>query len=160
MWRGKVETCEMCGMPIKGKPYKAIVDGAEMILCQRCYNKLIKSGRATPVYERKVVQVKKKVERFEGQLELQEGFGEIIKKGRESRGWTQQTLAQKLRISESMLKKIEQEKMKPSINLAKKIEQLLKVRILQPVEYEEMEEGSFHDKVTFGDVVVIRRDED
>jgi putative transcription factor len=155
----------MCGSPIRGKPFRALVDGVEMVLCSSCYNKLIKSGRALPAPEKKIqAKEEKKKKRFDkigNQLEIIDGFGEEIKKGRESKGWTQSILAQKLRISEAMLKKIEQEKMKPSIDLAKKIEQLLKIKLLQPVEYDEGEsESSSQDKVTFGDVVVVRRDED
>lgn len=157
--------CEMCGSLIRGKPFKALVDGTEMILCANCYNKLMKSGRALPAPERKIEQKKaekpKKTFKSVDQFEIIEGYGEEIRKGRESKGWTQAVLAQKLKISEASLKKIESEKVKPSIDLAKKIEQILKVRVLQPVEFDEGEESSLSpDKVTFGDVVVVRRDED
>lgn len=158
--------CEMCGSLIRGKPFKALVDGAEMILCATCYNKLMKSGRALPAPERKIetkkVEKIKKTSKPIDQLEIIEGFGEEIRKGREAKGWTQAVLAQKLRISEAMLKKIESEKVKPSLDLAKKIEQILKIKILQPVEFDEEGEGkgSSFDNVTFGDVVFVRRDED
>lgn len=166
MWRRSVGEeelyCEMCGSPIRGKPFRAIVDGTEMILCANCYNKLMKSGRALPAPEKKIEKKKevKKVSKSVDQMEIIEGFGEEIRKGRESKGWTQSVLAQKLRISEAMLKKIESEKIKPSIDLAKKIEQILKIKILQPVEFDEEGEGEPSDKVTFGDVVVVRRDEE
>ena len=49
--------------------------------------------------------------------------------------------------------------MKPSIDLARRIESLLKIKLLEPVEEEE--EGETEEFYpTLGDVVVIRRDED
>jgi len=159
--------CEMCGAPIRGRPYRAIVDGVEMVLCASCYEKLVRSGRAQPVRERparayapRPRQVtRRRVVSMEF-LDLVEDYPEIIRRAREAKGWDLKTLAQKLRISETMLRRIEQGKIKPPIDLAKRIERVLKVKILEPTELEEEYEAPPPGKLTLGDVVIIRRDED
>ncbi|MMZ71147.1 hypothetical protein D1872_344050 [compost metagenome] len=50
--------------------------------------------------------------------------------------------------------------MKPSIDLARRIESILKIKILEPAEYEEEEVESEEFYPTLGDIVVVRRDED
>ena len=159
--------CEMCGARIAGRPYYALVDGVEMTLCASCYLKLVRSGRARPL-ERKPSPRRARVEarpRPRRGLELYdivEDFDERIVRAREAKGWTRAALAQKLRISEAMLRKIEQGKLKPSVDLARRIEKLLGITLLVPVETEEFEED--YDlppgRVTLGDVVIVKKDED
>ena len=167
MSRGEVLYCEMCGARIAGRPYRAIVDGVEMVLCASCYLKLVRSGRAQPVREppRRAATAprreRRQVRRVSIELlDLVEDYPDIIRRAREAKGWDTKTLAQKLRISESMLRKIEQGKIKPPIDLARRIEKVLRVKILEPTELEEEYEAPPPGKLTLGDVVVIRRDED
>ena len=160
--------CEACGAPIAGRPYYALVDGVEMILCVSCYLKLTKSGRAKPLPRPRrqagpagqaAPRRRATARRSPAEYEIVEDYAERIREARESRGWTPAVLAQKLRISESLLRKIEQGKMKPSIDLARRMESLLRIKLLEPVEEEEEGEAEeFYP--TLGDVVVIRRDED
>ncbi len=167
MTRGK-ETlyCEVCGSPIPGRPYRAIVDGVEMILCPSCYLKLTRSGRAQPVRDRprtvtRAPKPRKPTRKISLELyDIVEDYAEKIREARESKGWSTGVLAQKLRISESMLRKIESGKMKPSIDLARRIEKLLKIKILEPTELEEEVEAPPPGSLTLGDIVVVRRDED
>lgn len=168
MSRGEVLYCEMCGSKIAGRPYRALVDGVEMVLCASCYLKLVRSGRAQPVREpprRARVggpqRREKPIRRVTIELlDLVEDYPDLIRQAREAKGWDLKTLAQKLRISESMLRKIEQGKLKPPIDLARKIEKILKIRILEPTELEEEYEAPPPGKLTLGDVVIVRRDED
>jgi putative transcription factor len=159
----------MCGARIAGRPYRAIVDGVEMVLCASCYLKLTRSGRAIPVREKKgrerssqrVVRSSRPRRLSLELYDIVEDYAERIRRAREERGWTLQVLAQKLRISESMLRKIEGGKMKPSIDLAKRIEKVLKIKILEPTELvDEDIEAPPPGTLTLGDVVVIRRDEE
>ncbi len=167
MARGEALYCEVCGARIAGRPYRALVDGVEMVLCASCYLKLTRSGRAKPVPRRQERSLRKvrppRPRRITLELyDIVEDYDERIRRAREAKGWTRAALAQKLRISEAMLRKIESGKMKPSIDLAKRIESLLKIKILEPVEIEEDED--YYSKepgtLTLGDVVIVRRDED
>ncbi len=166
--KDEVLYCEMCGTRIVGRPYRALVDGVEMVLCASCYMKLARSGRAVLIREprrQKTLPRKPAPRPRRPSLELYdivEDYDERIRRAREARGWTRAALAQKLRISETMLRKIETGKMKPPIDLARKIEKLLKIQILEPVEIEEEEEDYRREPgtLTLGDVVVVRKDED
>jgi putative transcription factor len=138
-----------------------------MILCASCYLRLSRSGRARLVTRHREESLEKSLERIRRierrrrveEYELVEDYAERIRGAREARGWTTAALAQRLRISESLLRKIEQGKMKPSIDLARRIESVLRIKLLEPAEYEEeLESEEFYP--TLGDVVVIRRDED
>ncbi len=152
--------CEVCGKPIAGKGHRILMDGAELLVCDECFTKLTKSGRAVPVTS-KVNQVRPKPkakERPEEMLEVVDDYPDIIRKARESKGWTQAALAQRLRVSEALVKKIESGKYKPTVDLARRLESLLGVRLLQPVESEGEEEEPPADTLTFGDVAVVRRD--
>ena len=155
--------CEVCGRPIKGQGHRVLLDGAEVIVCDDCYAKLVKSNRAVPVTRKpqRVTAPPRPRRTGTEMLEVVDDYPEVIRRAREQRGWTTAVLAQKLRVSEDLIRRIEGGKVKPTIDLAKKMEALLKVKLLQPVEYEESEEakGPAPDTLTFGDVAVVRRDE-
>lgn len=166
---GEVYYCEMCGVRIAGRPYRAVVDGVEMVLCASCYIKLSRSGRAvllrrdTRPQKKKTIPVKKPQRRLSlDEYDIVEDYYERIRRAREAKGWTRSALAQKLRISETMLRRIESGKMKPSISLAKKMEKMLKIKLLEPTELagEEEEYDSEPGTLTLGDVVIVRKDED
>ena len=156
--------CEVCGMEIKGPAYRAEVDGVEMTLCPSCYYKLSRSGRAKLVRrrggeKRRVARPRRpRIEMYD----LVSDYDARIRSAREARGWSTRVLAQKLRISEAMLKKIEAGRMRPTIDLARRIEKLLKIELLVPSEVEAEEEytGPPPTSLTLGDIVVVRRDED
>ncbi len=155
--------CEVCGRPIEGPGHRVLLDGVEVVLCDDCFIKLSRSGRVMPVPKRQaqVPQVRPKAARRPSNstmLEVVDDYPDIIRRARESRGWTQAALAQRLRISEDLLRKIESGKLKPPVDLARRIEGLLKVQLLQPVEYEEGEPGSPESSLTFGDVAVVRKE--
>jgi putative transcription factor len=158
--------CEICGMPIIGRPYYAEVDGVEMVLCASCYMKLVRSGRAKPIRRRqqprKASPPRARSASSITEYEIVEDYDEKIKSARQAKGLTTKELALKLKISESLLRKIEQGKLKPSIDLARRIERLLGVKLVVPTEEPEAMEGSRGEGEypTLGDVVVIRRDEE
>lgn len=155
--------CELCGSPTGGRPYRALVDGVEMILCASCYLKLSRTGRAVLVSERRRRSVPRPRPPRRASLEsydLVEDYYVRIREAREARGWSTAVLAQKLRISESMLRKIEQGKLKPSIDLARRIERVLRIRLLEPVEDLEDYEYGGSTTVTLGDIVVVDSDEE
>jgi len=159
-----MDYCELCGKPITGRPIRSVVDGVEMILCIDCYLKLSKGGRARlakapPNVKAATGRLAQKRARIKEVYDLAEDYYERIRRAREDRGWSTATLAQKLRISESLLRKIESGKVKPSIDLAKRIEKLLKIKLLEPVIEEESYYGYDQDYVTLGDIVVIDDEE-
>jgi len=67
-------------------------------------------------------------------LELVDDFGEVVRKARMSLGLTQEELAKQIGEKLTVIKKIEAGEFKPSISLAKKLEKILKIRLLIPAE--------------------------
>jgi len=67
-------------------------------------------------------------------LDLVEDFGEIVKNARIKLGLTQEDLAKQLNEKLAIIKKIEAGEFRPSIDLARKLERFLKVRLLEPIE--------------------------
>ena len=154
--------CEICGRPIRGQGHRVLLDGVEVVLCDECFARLSKSGRVAPVPSKKVSVARggrQPARPRQEQMELVDDYPDIVRRAREAMGWTQAALAQKLRVSEDLVRKIEQGKVKPTVELARRMESLLKVKLLQPVEVEEGEElPPADDKLTLGDVVVVRRE--
>ncbi len=102
----------------------------------------------------------RELRRYLENYDVVENYSEIIKKARERMGWTQAVLAEKLRVQENVVRRIESGRLKPPIELALRIEKLLKVKILEPIVDEYSGFGS-HGKsssmdLTLGDIVNIR----
>ncbi len=102
----------------------------------------------------------RELRRYLENYDVVENYSEIIKKARERMGWTQAVLAEKLRVQENVVRRIESGRLKPPIELALRIEKLLKVKILEPI-VDEYSGFSSHGKsssmdLTLGDIVNIR----
>ncbi len=74
-------------------------------------------------------------------LELVEDYGEIVRRARMDMGLSQEDLAQMINEKLTIVKKIESGEFRPSLDLARKLEKTLNIRILVPVE--ELEETSY-----------------
>jgi putative transcription factor len=95
--------------------------------------------------------------RRELELEVVEGFGEVVKGARERLGLTQEELGRRIGEKASVVRRIESEEMVPDITLAKKLEHTLKVKLLtRPKEYKVAIARTREAKpTTFTDVVVF-----
>lgn len=162
--------CEICGIEIKGEPYKTKIDNSVMATCKECskYGKVQSKPQPpkrkspkrnvnnTPRQNQNRVYSKRiKEEEFE----IVEDYAKIIRQKREMKGLTQKQMGEKLYERESVLNKIENGKMVPDIKLARKIEKLLNVSI---VEKTESDENEFQDprqfrEATIGDIAKIKR---
>ncbi|MGC8571113.1 MAG: multiprotein bridging factor aMBF1 [Caldivirga sp.] len=175
-----VVTCDICGREINGEPIVVEIDGAVLTLCQRCASRYANvkgvrvvsgviqqtpSGQATikprQRYITPVRQVKRRSEVNVNQaerLEVIDNYGEVIKDARSRLGMSRDVLASMLGIKESTLRNIEDGKLIPDINLARRMEKVLGVKLLVEREEAEMEFGeSGGGEVTLGDIVEIRR---
>lgn len=80
-------------------------------------------------------QKKKKEHLLIGEdLDLIENYGEIIRNARIKMGISQEELAKQISEKLTIIKKIEQGTFKPPIELARKIEKFLKIKIIEKVE--------------------------
>ncbi len=91
-------------------------------------------------------------------FELVQDYGLRIKRAREERELTPEDLGRKINEKASVLKKLENQKMKPADNLARKLERALRIQLLAPatiakVSPKEVSGRAMPKPVTLGDLV-------
>ncbi len=164
--------CEICGIEIKGEPYKTKIDNSVMATCKECsrYGKVqskpqppkpkspkrrIVNNAPRQNNNKKVYSRRSKEEDFE----IVEDYAKIIRQKREIRGLTQKEFGAQLYERESVVHKIEQGKMVPDIKLARKIEKLLNVTIIEELNSDEKEflDPRQFKEATIGDIAIIKR---
>lgn len=144
--------CDICGK--KGVAFIIEVEGAKMAVCPRCayHGKIIHSleegeeeaapskvDYTTPkqfrVEEEVVEGYGRKIRRArEAQKIVYEEVNEYGKKERKTRVMTIEELARKVNVKASWLDKIENERIEPTIEEAKKLEKALGIKLVEKVE--------------------------
>ncbi len=120
--------CEVCGREVK-KTYRVIIEGVEMNVCRECAKLGKRIDRRRVKRERKpIVELPETV--------LEPDFGEKIKKARELLGLSREELAKKVRASEALIEKLESQKLKPTMEMAKKLERAIGVVVIKEVKQE------------------------
>lgn len=142
----QMASCEMCGK--EGGNIPTIVEGITLNLCKNCS----KHGKV-------LSKPRKKEQRIESRREemienLAEGYGKKIREAREKNGLTQKEMALQINEKESILQKIENEQFKPTIGKAKKLEKVLKIKLLDSeVETPKYEKTKTTGALTIGDLI-------
>lgn len=115
--------CEMCGK--SGPLFTAMVEGTQLKVCENC-------GKFGRVIARPVVVQKKSSAQNTPELveELVEDYAKLIHEARERQSLTQKDFALKLNEKESAVQKWESGAMAPNIETAKKLEKILKVKLV------------------------------
>lgn len=135
--------CEVCGRKIIGPPYKAMIEGAKMLVCAEC------SKLGSVYWEAKTEPRMKKVSKrlpqpmiaprkqppiiVEESVELIDDFGAKVRQSREKLGMSHEDLGKKISEKVSVLRKIESRKMTPNNLLIEKLQHALKIKLLVPV---------------------------
>ncbi|MEM1916670.1 MAG: multiprotein bridging factor aMBF1 [Ignisphaera sp.] len=178
----------MCGNPIdRGAEKRATVDNILLTVCESCYTKLsprtskqvvtrtnLVSDKSTKQVIQKPIasktatsssltKAKSKLDVDRKSIpserwELVEDYSEKIKKARESFGWDPRTLAIKVKVSENIIKRIESGKLRPTLDLARKLEEVLNIKLLVPAVEDELKNEKIDKYVTLGEIVDIRSD--
>ena len=153
--------CEMCGK--EGNVLKADIEGAVLVVCNECakFGKIISRVRA-PIKNKKSESqpAKKQVQTVKREL-LQlivEDYAKVIKEAREKLGLKQQDLARKIAEKESLIQNIETEKFVPGMDLARKFERFLKIKLIE--QHEESHQQKFKAKsaaLTIGDMLSLKK---
>lgn len=167
--------CEVCGRKIIGKQYKAIIEGAIMLVCSECAHYGSRSWEAetppkpkhipTPkprLVSPQVPSVQKTVQ--EDALELIEDYPKRIRQAREKLGLTHQDLGRKISERVSLLKKIETGKMAPTQSLAEKLQHVLRTKLLAPgievkIPQKVLTSAKTRPEITLGDLIKDRKGE-
>lgn len=152
-------TCELCGKESYLKRVR--VEGTTMNVCPDC------AGFGTVLEQPSLVrQPKRKTARRIPELEeptegMVSNYGERVRKAREKRSLTQKRLAELIAEKESVIHKVESGHLEPDIKLAKKLEQFLKVKLMEEIKQDRRlpKRLEFNDKnLTIGDLIRIKND--
>jgi putative transcription factor len=165
--------CEICGREIPDERMckTVVIDNAVLRVCPQCYQRLMRQGRIKEVVEREPARrrvrprttwsranIPRRI--LEESYEVVEDYAERIRRARQRLGWTQAALAQRVREKENVIKRIEAGRLKPSIALARKLERVLGITLLEPI----VEESTYstsksgeEDYYTIGDFIKIKK---
>ncbi len=149
--------CEICGKKVVGKPIRVKIDNSIMQTCNECskFGKIQKEPRRAvkPRTSPRRPRVR------EPSYEVSEDFNTLIRMAREKKEWSREDLAKKLYEKASVISRIESGKMIPDIKLARKIEKILSIKILDKIEDEQPEDTvtSRRGGATIGDIALIKR---
>jgi putative transcription factor len=151
--------CEMCGAD--DQLFRTDIEGTELSVCKKC----AKFGKVKSVVRPPVkVKVKKAAdikaaepERAEFIQVIVEDYAVRIKDAREKIGLKQEELAKAIAEKESLIHKLESGLFEPSITLARKLENKLRIKLVE--QHEEKHEKAFKGKgstLTIGDVLTMK----
>ncbi|MFH1257828.1 MAG: multiprotein-bridging factor 1 family protein [Candidatus Micrarchaeota archaeon] len=136
----KGEQCHICGKPAYNE---AIVEGADVFLCDNCmhYGKRVKRAAVpkSPNFgfggqhaaTHPTTPLLPKTTPYHHEYYAVEGYGMIIKGAREALHLTRQELGNKLFISENVIERLEDELLKPELKIARKLQDYLKIKIIE-----------------------------
>lgn len=151
----------MCGK--EARLFKTDVEGSLLNLCEGCS----KFGKVVSVVKVEAKKVKKKVKEGikieqpkeeEFVLTIVSDYGDIIKKKREEKGIKQEDFAKKINEKKALIHKIETNQSEPPVDLARKIEKFLHVKL---IEQQELKFGKIDkpkgERFTIGDFIKVKK---
>jgi len=153
-------TCDICGEH-KEELYKVLIEGSEVIACSECakfgkiISKITEKKKVKPI---EIKKVKEEVEEFEEIVVS--NYATIIKNLREKLGLTQEEFAKKTNEKLSVIRHIEHGKLVPSLKLARKLENMYDIKLIEEVKIEKTGLGKNTSEIpalTLGDVIKIRK---
>jgi putative transcription factor len=148
-------SCELCGKPILGKPVRVWIEGSQLMVCSQCsrYGSVVKPKAVTRPQQ--VVKRKELSMGFETTV-LVSNYNVLIRQARESMGLTQADLAKLIGEKESIVRRLESRRMAPTLELARKIEKVLKIKLYEETRQEREPPKPQGFQLTLGDVAVIK----
>ena len=128
--------CDLCGA--EEELFLAEVEGTNLNVCKNCskFGKVIEKTRMNKIPQ-KTEKVKTAPDKERVQV-IVDNYSSLIKKKRESLGLKQKELAKKIAEKESVIHKIESGHIEPNINLARKLEKDLSIRLIEEEKVEKM----------------------
>ena len=150
-----MSVCEMCG---KGSHLTLVdVEGVELNVCPNCTKYGAAQKKVGTNHFRKNVSSN---QRSLPDLKITSAFHSIIKSERDKRNLTQEDFAKFLNEKESVLHKWENGTLKPRIGVAKQLERILKIKLVEKDEkkaFEQKKGKSSSDEFTLGDFIKVKK---
>ncbi len=144
-----MEECELCGRQTKDV-YIVSVEGVEMRTCPSCAKGKKVIAREEPAQKRPEQRATSRPVAEEDK-ELVDNYGAVIKKARESMKIPIKVLAEMLNEKEHMLLNIEEQRLKPTIKLTKKLEKALGIKLTDEEHVEAKVRPGKNGAITVGD---------
>jgi putative transcription factor len=158
--------CEMCGTVVDSGMFKTKIEGSVINVCGKCsrYGTVVAQVKAAPIVsretknrnEKKAAAIVEKEEEIV--LVIVADYAAKIRAGREKLGLKQEDLAKKLSEHDSLLKKIENGTMEPSLKLAEKLEKFFNIKLIE--EHKEEGRQAIMGKasgITIGDLARVKK---
>jgi putative transcription factor len=148
-------SCELCGKPIFGKSIRIWIEGSQLMVCPQCsrYGSVVKPKNVTR--SQQVAKRKELSMGFEG-IVLVGNYNVLIRQARENMGLTQADLAKLIGEKESVVRRLESGRMAPTLELARKIEKVLKIKLYDEIRQEQEPPKPQGFQLTLGDVAMIK----
>ena len=144
--------CELCGR--EAQLTEVELEGTLVLACEKCASLGKKAQK--PRSEQKPYS-----RWSEPEETIVSNYGRIIKEKREKLGLTQEELAKKIMEKSGLIAKIEREEITPTLELARKLERALDIKLIEKLNAETIahEEREIRDKtvLTLGDLIKIKR---
>jgi putative transcription factor len=165
MFWGDSMQCDMCGS--SQATTRAIVEQIEMTVCKDCSkfgqvlgNVMVKTAVFKDNIKNRITASRPLATEKQVQELVMTTYPLILRKKREQLGMTQKEFASLILEKESVLQKMETGHMEPSIITARKLERILKIKLVE--EYEEDSSKGLGKKenpeqFTIGDIITVRK---
>lgn len=127
-----MEECELCGKPIEGSVYVVEIENVRLRVCSRCArNKKVveKIDPNRPVARVVDTSAKRKLE-SDDDFELVDNYTDIIKRAMERENLSTKQLAEKIKEQESYMKRIEEGRTTPPLEIITKLERTLNIKLI------------------------------
>lgn len=158
--------CEMCGK--EARLVTADIEGGELNVCSNCtkYGTVKKSFRgnlsSSPSRERSSSVRRHFAVKEEPSFRIVDNYSSLIRSAREKRDMSQEDFAKSLNERESLIAKWEQGSLKPRINIARKLEKKLGVKLVvkEETDGEDLKSEKskkVSDEFTLGDFIKVRK---
>lgn len=150
--------CDMCGRS-EEHLYLTDIEGTQLQVCKSCvgYGRVIK--KVDP--DRKVFLPRaSKPKKEEPQLQIVDDCADLVRLAREKQNLNHMQFARKLNIKESMVHSLESGNFTPSINLARKLERILHVTLIEDITTDEVTtptKGKSGGSLTIGDILKVKK---
>ncbi len=155
--------CEICGKKVIGKPIRTKIENSIMLTCNDCskFGKVQREplkpqrgpGSRVPAGRRRSYRSQ------EPTHEVIEDYQTVIREAREKKGWSREDLGEKIYEKVSVIHRLESGKMVPDLKLARKLEKILKVTLLEKTEQAQMDDqnAAHIRRATIGDIARIKK---
>ncbi len=145
-------SCDMCGK--ETSLVTADVEGVEMRVCSPC------SKFGTVKAESTMLQFQPKKIHKDPALRVISNYASVVRQTREKRNLSQEDFARFLQERESIVAKWEQGKMQPSVEVARRLEKLLGISLIEDdadVFFTKKKTFSNSQAFTLGDFIKVRK---